>query len=667
MNDSEKENIKLQYQSPSQSLTILKQASFISSTDPNLSLNHTFRCIKKRIPWSEEEDKAMKQLVNKYGTSNWTLISSKMGKARNGKQCRERWYNQLNPSMKKNNWTINEENILFSKHMQLGNKWADIASFLPGRTLTDIKNHFYSKLRKFIRKILKQINDEKLFQINGIDSCKYTGEKIYKMIKKHDITYKNLTKDTIFELIIATEKNPKGKFIFLSEQSGNEINEYNNNESTVDINNKNINIGNILPNNNFFIDESYENYLNDKSNIIKNNLNMMNINNQNNNITNSLNNNINNINNNCSSYNFDLTNSNMSNFNFKLKLRKYSNTNNTNEINSVSNNNNNIKIIQDNNKNNKIKKGRKSKQKNENANENEINDISQNKLVGKKRKKEKKIPSKKNDLPELILSNDNNNNINQKSKRKRKNSTNNKSNLNLNSDSTKKEDKEKDDKINNITNNNIINNNIYPPFNISLPKEIKNIYFPFQITKSNKSCDRDDFSFSNKYNISNDFIEPFSLQKAQMFPINYDNIYFHNHKRKNSIISDMSYDNNLSNINSKNDNTYRNFSINGNFYNKTLSQNNINNALSVNNLTINNNMSIKSFEEKTENKKDNEKPVIINIDVINNQDFANAFINGNTLEPNDKSQYNTSIYNKNNNNLNIFNPSSPPSVRSYWK
>ena len=70
------------------------------------------------------------------------------------------------------------------------------------------------------------------------------------MIKKHDITYKNLTKDTIFELIIATEKNPKGKFIFLSEQSGNEINEYNNNESTVDINNKNINIGNILPNNN---------------------------------------------------------------------------------------------------------------------------------------------------------------------------------------------------------------------------------------------------------------------------------------------------------------------------------------------------------------------------------------------------------------------------------
>ena len=637
MNESEKENLKVQYHSPSQSLTVLKQASFISNTDPNLSLSHTFRCIKKRIPWSEEEDKTMKQLVNKYGTSNWTLISSKMGKVRNGKQCRERWYNQLNPSMKKNNWTINEENILFSKHMQLGNKWADIASFLPGRTLTDIKNHFYSKLRKFIRKILKQINDEKLFQINGIDSCKYTGEKIYKMIKKHEITYKNLTKDTIFELIIATEKNPQGKFIFLGEQSGNEMNEYNNNESTVDINNKNI-INNFS--NNFLIDESYENYINDKNNINKNNMN-----NPNNNVTNTLNNNF-------SNYNFDLTNSNLSNFNFKLKLRKYSNTNNTNEVNSLTKNNNNIKIIQD-NKNMKIKKTRKSKQKTEN----EINDISENKLVGKKRKKEKKSNSKKNDMPELILSSDN-----QKPKKKRKNSSNKKSNVIP--DSLKKEENnnnslkffsktEKNDKINNF--------NFFPPFNISNQKDLKNIFFPFSITKSNKSCKQDDFSFSNKYNISNDYIEP-SLQKVQMLPMNYDNIYFLHQKNKNSIISDMSYDN------SKNDNTYKNFSINGNFYNKTESQNNMNNAISVNNSTINNNnISIKSFEEKTENKKDNEKPIIINIDVINNQDFANAFINGNTMEPNDKSQYNTSIYNKHNNNLNIFNPSSPPSVRSYWK
>ena len=181
-----------------QNLNLCKQNTFNSTSEQNISINHTFRTIKKRMPWSEEEDKLITMLVNKYGTGNWTLISNKMGHNRSGKQCRERWYNQLNPNVKKNNWTEEEESILFTKHMQLGNKWSDIASFLPGRTLTDIKNHFYSKLRKFIRKILKQINDENLFKINGIDGYKYTGEKIYKMIKNNKINLKNLTKDTIF-------------------------------------------------------------------------------------------------------------------------------------------------------------------------------------------------------------------------------------------------------------------------------------------------------------------------------------------------------------------------------------------------------------------------------------------------------------------------------------
>ena len=650
MNESDKENIKEPYQSPTHAFTVLKQASFISSTEPNISTSHTFRCIKKRIPWSEEEDKLMKQLVNKYGTSNWTLISSKMGKSRNGKQCRERWYNQLNPSMKKNNWTTKEENILFSKHMQLGNKWADIASFLPGRTLTDIKNHFYSKLRKFIRQILKQINDEKLFQINGIDSYKYTGEKIYKMIKKHDITYKNLTKDTIFELIIATEKNPKGKFIFFNnEQNANDVNEYINNESTIGINNKNISYN---LSNNFFIDETYENY-NDKSKNMKNNIN-------NNFITNNM---LNNNYNNFLNFDTDLVNNNNIT-NFKLKLRKYSNiSENKSEFNSLSNNN--LKLIQ-NNKNQNKKNSRK-KQKTDNDIKTTENKA-ENKLIGKKRKKSKKqaINEEKDKIiPELILSE-------QKPKKKNKKVNNKNNNINQNIEILNKNDisknslkeikffsrTEKNDKINNI--------NFYPPFNISSPKELKNIQFPFSMTKSIRSLKPEDFSFSNKLNSLNDYLEP-SLHKGQMLPImNYDNLLFLHQKNKNngSLMSDISYDNNLLNMNSKNDNTYKNFSINGNIYNKNIIQNNLNNANSINNLSINNNITLKSADEK-EDKKNNDKPIIINMELINNQDFTNAFINGNTIEQNEKSQYNNSVYNKNNNNLIIFNQSSPPSVRGF--
>ena len=186
--------------------------------------NFTFRIIKRRAPWNKKEDEAIIELVNKYGTSNWTIIANEMAllyksKHRNGKQCRERWHNHLDPIVNKENWTEEEENILFNKHLEYGNKWSDISKFLPGRTDNSIKNRFYSKLRKFIRKILKQINKENLLKNNGIDYYKYNSDKVYKLLKKYKVTYKNVTKDTILDLIISTEKNQKGKIFGISEEN----------------------------------------------------------------------------------------------------------------------------------------------------------------------------------------------------------------------------------------------------------------------------------------------------------------------------------------------------------------------------------------------------------------------------------------------------------------
>lgn len=44
-----------------------------------------------------------------------------------------RWCNQLDPSIITSDWTANEVELMAKMHAQIGNKWAVIASQLPGR------------------------------------------------------------------------------------------------------------------------------------------------------------------------------------------------------------------------------------------------------------------------------------------------------------------------------------------------------------------------------------------------------------------------------------------------------------------------------------------------------------------------------------------------------
>ena len=74
-------------------------------------------------------------MVLRHGAGNikWSVIAAQLP-GRIGKQCRERWFNHLDPTLKKGDWEESENATLLKLQRQLGNRWCEIAKVLKGRS-----------------------------------------------------------------------------------------------------------------------------------------------------------------------------------------------------------------------------------------------------------------------------------------------------------------------------------------------------------------------------------------------------------------------------------------------------------------------------------------------------------------------------------------------------
>ena len=124
--------------------------------------------------------------------SNFNLLSKKKKRTR-----------------KKISWSEKEEKTLFILQMALGSKFSIIKTFLKDKSINDLKNHFYSKLRTYLSIQLSTLQQEKFFE--NIDSKKYSISYVLSLVISTKTPTMILNKDVIKELILENEKKNSEK------------------------------------------------------------------------------------------------------------------------------------------------------------------------------------------------------------------------------------------------------------------------------------------------------------------------------------------------------------------------------------------------------------------------------------------------------------------------
>ena len=101
--------------------------------------------------FDKNDDEKLKKAVERYGTSDWKKIASKM-KGFSARQCKDRYEIYHQCENRNGKWEPWEDDFIISRFGEFGYKWKLYVPSLKGRNPNSIKNRYYRHLKDIIEK-----------------------------------------------------------------------------------------------------------------------------------------------------------------------------------------------------------------------------------------------------------------------------------------------------------------------------------------------------------------------------------------------------------------------------------------------------------------------------------------------------------------------------------
>lgn len=185
---------------------------------------------KKKIIWTEEDDKLLLSLVNNGFRGKWRYISNYFP-SKSNLDCYLR-FGKINPKFKKGKWDLEEDELIKKLVEEHGYDWAKISFLVKNRSSKQIRSRYIYYLENSLNKGKFSKEEDKLIR------------KLFPLLKNNWAQYINYLPNRSAKIV-------QNRYRFLKtvfNNGGNNLN-FNNNNNISD--NNNINSTNDLTNKEF--------------------------------------------------------------------------------------------------------------------------------------------------------------------------------------------------------------------------------------------------------------------------------------------------------------------------------------------------------------------------------------------------------------------------------